>query len=158
MFKTSAGLLMYRIKEGKAEVFLVHPGGPFWKNKDDEVWSIPKGEMDEGETDLLTVAQREFEEETGVKPIAPFTSLGTVERPGKTVHIWFFQGDCDPTALKSNMITIDWPPRSGKKIEIPEVDRGGFFSLDEAKVKLVKYQVPIIEKFMTQQIISDKLF
>ena len=152
MSKISAGLLMYRVKDDKTEVLLVHPGGPFWQNKDVGVWSIPKGEVDEDESGdnldgLLQVAQREFEEETGVKPAGSFDFIGTVEKPGKTVYVWSFLGDCDVAAVKSNMITIDWPPKSGKKLEIPEVDKARFFGLEEAKSKLVSYQVPIIDMF-----------
>jgi len=144
---------MYRVLDGKPEVLLVHPGGPFWQNKDIGVWSIPKGEVDENESgdnqsDLLKVAQREFEEETGVKPIGIFNFLGSVKKPSKTVYVWSFLGDCDVLAVKSNIITIDWPPKSGKKLEIPEVDRADFFSLEEAKIRLVSYQVPIIDKFI----------
>jgi len=146
--KTSAGLLMYRIKEGKHEVLLVHPGGPFWKNKDLGTWSIPKGEQDEGETDLLEVAKREFKEETGFEPNPPFVSLGSVKRKdGRPIYAWAFEGDYDPAGLKSNTIFIDWPPRSGKKMEIPEVDRAAFFSLEEAKQKVSAAQVGLLEEF-----------
>ena len=138
---------MYRIKAGEPEVFLVHPGGPFWKNKDVGVWSIPKGEID-GAEDLLAAAEREFEEETAVKPSGPFSYLGTVERPGKIVHAWAFQGDCDPAKIKSNTIMINWPPRSGKQLESPEVDRAGFFTLVEAKEKLIPYQLPLLENML----------
>lgn len=150
MAKTSAGLLMYRIRKGKPEVFLVHPGGPFWKNKDAGCWGIPKGRIDEGEREenLLEVAKREFVEETGFDFHEPFVSLGRVGRKdGSEVHAWAFEGDFDPTKLKSNTIFIDWPPRSGKKMGIPEVDRGGFFSIEMAKEKIVSYQVGIIKAF-----------
>lgn len=148
MAKIAAGLLMYRKKEGKPEVLLVHPGGPFYKNKDEGVWSIPKGECDEGETDLLEVAKREFEEETGFKPEGEFKPLGKVKnKSGKEVHAWAFEGDWDPEKLVSNVITINWPPVVGKSMEIPEVDRADFFDLETAKKKLVLYQVPIIEAF-----------
>ena len=149
MGKTGAGLLMYRKHNGVPEVLLVHPGGPYFKNKDDGAWSIPKGiaENDEGEA-LLEVAKREFEEETGVKPYGEFTYVDTIRRKdGKTVAVWAFEGDCDPAAIKSNTIEIEWPPKTGKKLEIPEVDRAGFFTLEEARVKLYPYQVPIIDAF-----------
>jgi predicted NUDIX family NTP pyrophosphohydrolase len=147
--KDSAGLLMYR-RKGELEVFLVHPGGPFFKNKDDGVWSIPKGEADNGETgeELLEVAKREFEEETSIDPVGDFSYLTKVKRSnGSFVYAWMFEGDCDPAQVKSNTIFIDWPPRSGKKMEIPEVDRGAFFTISEAKKKLSSYQVGIIEVF-----------
>jgi predicted NUDIX family NTP pyrophosphohydrolase len=146
--KTSAGLLMYRTRGGEPEVLLVHPGGPFWQNKDIGTWSLPKGEQDDHENDFLDVARREFEEETGFRAEGPFTSLGTVKRKdGKVVHAWAFEGDCDPSKLVSNTIFIDWPPRSGKKLEIPEVDKAEFFSLSQARLKLNPYQVPFIDTF-----------
>ena len=149
--KTSAGLLMYRRREGKPEVLIVHPGGPFFKNRDAGVWSIPKGEADDGETGeaLLEVAKREFAEETGVTPVGDFVYLTSVknEKTGKVVEVWMFEGDCDPATIKSNTISIDWPPRSGQKLEIPEIDRGGFFSPAAAREKLYPYQVPIIDAF-----------
>jgi predicted NUDIX family NTP pyrophosphohydrolase len=152
MKKISAGLLMYRKKDHKIEVLLVHPGGPFYKNKDDGVWDIPKGEAEEGESDLLKVAQREFEEETSFKVTDTsgggvlFRELGFVEKPNKIVHIWAFEGDCDYTKIKSNTTKIEWPPRSGKMMEIPEVDRAEFFTLDEAKKKVWPFLVPILER------------
>ncbi|MDE1974944.1 MAG: NUDIX domain-containing protein [Patescibacteria group bacterium] len=147
MPKISAGLLMYRMVNGEPEILLVHPGGPFWKNKDIGVWSIPKGETEEGE-EMLEVAKREFKEETGVTAEGDFVSIGSADRPGKTVHAWMFEGDCDPTKIISNMITIEWPPKSGKKIDIPEVDRAGFFSVEEARSKIVGYQLPLIDEFV----------
>ncbi|MDP3962342.1 MAG: NUDIX domain-containing protein [bacterium] len=145
--KIAAGLLMYRMKNGQPEVFLVHPGGPFFKNKDYGVWSLPKGLADEGE-DLLDAAKREFEEETSFKVQAKkFIELSPVEKPGKVVHVWAFEGDCDPPNVKSNTCMAEWPPRTGKQIEIPEVDRGDFFTLDEAEKKLYPYLVPVIGKF-----------
>lgn len=147
---------MYRRKNGQIEVLLVHPGGPFFKNKDDGVWSIPKGLADDGESGdaLLGVAKREFQEETGIVPQGNFIYLDTLRRKdGKTVAVWIFEGDCDPTTLTSNTIFIDWPPKSGKKLEIPEVDRAVFFILEEARVKLYPYQAPIIgalERYLAQ--------
>ena len=123
MAKNSAGLLLYRFRDGNLEVFLVHPGGPFWAKKDLGVWSIPKGEIDEGE-EPLGAARREFEEETGFSPEGTFRELTPVrQRSGKIVHAWAVEGDCDPTALRSNTFTLEWPPRSGRMQEIPEVDR-----------------------------------
>ena len=130
--KSSAGLLMYRRGEGGIEVFLVHPGGPFWTKKDAGAWTIPKGEYDSDEEPLMA-AQREFTEETGFTAVGPFLNLGSVrQKSGKTVIAWAFEGDCDPTMLRSNSCTIQWPPRSGKKMEIPEVDRGEWFALEAA--------------------------
>ena len=149
--KRSAGILLYKIVRGKLQVLLVHPGGPFWKNKDEGAWSIPKGHIDEGESkdELIEVAKREFQEETGFKPEGPFTFIGSVRREsdGKTVDAWAFKGDCDPKELKSNTIMIEWPPKSGKQMEVPEIDRGEFFALPQARVKMHPYQVPIIDLF-----------
>ena len=140
MVKQSAGLLLYRFHEGILEVFLVHPGGPFWAKKDLGVWSIPKGEMDEGE-ELLDAARREFEEETGFRPEGIFRELTPVrQRSGKIVHAWAVEGNCDPTAIRSNTITIEWPPRSGRQLEIPEVDRAGWFDSDAAREKILEGQ------------------
>ena len=114
MPRISAGLLMYRIHEGKLQVLLAHPGGPRFENKDDKAWSIPKGEIEPGE-DLLEAAKREFEEETGVIPTGPFIALTPVQQKGgKIVHAWAFEGDCDPRATVSNTFTMEWPPRSGR--------------------------------------------
>lgn len=140
MAKRSAGLLMFRKRGGKLEVFLVHPGGPLWVTKDDGVWSIPKGEYAEGE-DPLETARREFEEETGLRPIGQMIPLAEIEQPsGKVVHAWAFEGDFDPAKLRSNTFSMEWPPKSGKVRQFPEVDRGGWFSLEEAKGKILKGQ------------------
>jgi len=136
MAKKSAGLVMYRIRGGALEVLLVHLGGPFWARKDAGAWFIPKGEIDPGE-DEFSAAKREFEEETGFKPVGPFLTLGSVRhKSGKTVTAWAFEGDCDPSALKSNTFEMEWPPRSGKQSEFPEVDRAAFFTLDAASEKM----------------------
>lgn len=133
MEKVSAGILLYRRRGGVLEFFLVHPGGPFFVNSDAGAWGIPKGLIDEGE-DPLEAARREFEEETGFKaagavlPLAPVRQTG-----GKIVHAWAMEGDCDPEMLKSNTFTMEWPPHSGRQQEFPEVDRAGWFALDEAK-------------------------
>ncbi len=114
MPRISAGLLMYRIKDGATEVLLAHPGGPYFVNKDDGAWTIPKGEPNAGE-DLLVAARREFAEETGVTPIGPFIPLKPIEQKGgKIVHAWAFRGDCDPTAITSNTFAMEWPPKSGR--------------------------------------------
>ena len=121
MPRTSAGLLMYRIKEGAIQVLLAHPGGPFFRNKDEGAWSIPKGEPGADE-DLLVTAQREFEEETGVKPSGRFISLKPIkQKGGKVVHAWGFEGDCDPTVIKNNTFTMESPPRSGMQREFAKV-------------------------------------
>src|ERR1700756_374698 len=128
MPKQSAGLLLYSRQSPVLEVFLVHPGGPFWAKKDLGAWSIPKGEYAAGE-DPLEAARREFAEETGFAPDGEFVSLGTIRQAGgKLVSAWAVEGDCDPAQIQSNLCTIEWPPRSGRKIEIPEVDRAAWFS------------------------------
>jgi predicted NUDIX family NTP pyrophosphohydrolase len=142
----SAGLLLYRIRDRILEVFLVHPGGPFWEKKDLGVWSIPKGEIDDGE-DPLEAARREFEEETGFRPEGIFRELTPVrQRSGKIVHAWAVQGDCDPTAIRSNTFIMEWPPRSGRQQEIPEVDRGGWFAVDLAKEKILEGQRGLLDE------------
>ena len=146
MPRISAGLLMYRIKEGAIEVLLAHPGGPCFVNKDEGAWSIPKGEPDADE-DLLLTAQREFEEETGLKPSGPFIPLNPIQQKGgKIVHAWAFEGDCDPNAIKSNTFTIEWPPKSGRQMEFPEIDRAEFFDLITAKRKIKARQWALVEE------------
>ena len=144
--RVSAGLLMYRRDEGGLQVLLVHPGGPFFRNKDEGAWSIPKGEVGPGE-DPLAAAVREFAEETGVEPTGPFLALTPVkQKGGKVVHAWAFEGDCDPAALVCNTFTIEWPPRSGRRVEFPEIDRAGFFGLAEARRKVNAGQAPLIDE------------
>ncbi|MBS1805997.1 MAG: NUDIX domain-containing protein [Acidobacteria bacterium] len=141
MAKRSAGLLMYRRNGAELEVFLVHPGGPFWAAKDAGAWTVPKGEFLDGE-EPLDAAKREFAEETGFAANGDFIDLGTVRQTsGKIVNAWAFEGNCDPAKLVSNSCDIEWPPRSGKRIEIPEVDRGGWFNLGEARNKILASQV-----------------
>ena len=136
MPRISAGLLMYRIRDGVLQVLLAHPGGPYFVNKDEGAWSIAKGEIEAGE-DLLCAAQREFEEETGIKPRGPFVALASIQQKGgKIVHAWAFEDDCDPTIVKSNTFTMEWPPHSGQQREFPEIDRAGFFDLEMAKRKI----------------------
>jgi predicted NUDIX family NTP pyrophosphohydrolase len=146
MPKVSAGLLMYRFRDGRLEVLLVHPGGPFWAKKDLGAWSIPKGEVAEGE-DPLSTAKREFEEELGFSPRGEFVLLGKIaQKGGKTVQTWAFEGDCDPHNLRSNTFAVEWPPRSGKQQEFPEVDRAAFFRMDEAMQKINPAQVELLIK------------
>ena len=131
--RESAGLLLFRRREEHIEVLLGHPGGPYWTGRHEGAWSIPKGGILPGE-DPLQAAIREFTEETGFTPTGPFIPLGTiVQRSGKTVHAWAFEGDWDPASLVSIATTTEWPPRSHRMIEIPELDRAGFFSISEAR-------------------------
>ena len=145
MPKHSAGLLMYRRRE-VLEVFLVHPGGPFWAKKDLGAWSIPKGEYTPAE-DALAAARREFQEETGFPAAGEFLPLTPQKQPsGKLIQAWAFQGDCDPGAVRSNTFTMEWPPRSGHTKDFPEIDRAGWFTLEEAKVKIIQGQVGFLEE------------
>jgi predicted NUDIX family NTP pyrophosphohydrolase len=148
--KKSFGILMYRIKSGRPEFLLVHPGGPFFKNKDIGTWSIPKGEGDTDEEPLLT-AIREFEEETGFRPEGNFVALKPViQKGGKQVHCWAVEGDFDVDTLISNTFPLEWPPRSGKMTDVPEVDRAGWFTLDEAKMKINERQVSLLDQVLPQ--------
>lgn len=127
---------MYRRCDGKLQVLLAHPGGPFFNNKDDGAWSIPKGEAETDE-DLLDAAKREFHEETGIEAKGPFVALSPVkQKAGKIVHAWAFESDCDPRAIISNTFRMEWPPRSGKQAEFPEIDRAEFFDVVVAKRKI----------------------
>jgi len=136
MAKQSAGLVLYRIADGKLEVLLVHPGGPYWIRKDAGAWFIPKGEPLLGE-DPLDAAKREFEEETGMRPGGSFQPLGSVKnKGGKIVMAWAFEGDCDPSRMRSNTFSMEWPPKSGKQQEFPEVDRASFFAMADAQHKI----------------------
>ncbi len=145
MPKESAGLLMYRLRDGHLEVLLVHPGGPFWQNRDAGAWSIPKGELD-GDEDPLAAARREFEEETGLAPEGPFLELPTVrQKAGKIVHAWAFEGDWDPSQLRSNTFEIEFPPGSGRLRRYPEVDRAELFPLETAREKVNRAQVPLLD-------------
>jgi predicted NUDIX family NTP pyrophosphohydrolase len=147
MPKRSAGLIMYRRRLGDLEVFLVHPGGPFWANKDKGAWSIPKGEYIEGE-ERLEAAKREFQEETSFTAAGPFLELGTIRQAGgKIVTAWAFEGACDPADLRSNVCQTEWPPRSGRQIEIPEVDRARWFSIPQAREHILKSQEPLLDAF-----------
>jgi predicted NUDIX family NTP pyrophosphohydrolase len=149
MGKLSAGLLMYRYRNDRLEVFLVHPGGPYWANKDDGAWSIPKGEYNE-EEEPLEAPRREFLEEKGITANGVFQPLSVLKQPsGKIISAWAFEGECDPSSIKSNTFTIEWPPRSEKQVEFPEVDRAAWFGVDEAIRKLTKGQVGFIEELNT---------
>jgi predicted NUDIX family NTP pyrophosphohydrolase len=146
----SAGILLYRRADPGVEVLLAHPGGPFWAKRDDGAWSIPKGEVDEGE-DLLAVARREFAEEVGVEIECPAPqALGSVRlKSGKLVHAWACEGDLDPQAQRSNTFQMEWPPRSGQVQEYPEIDRVGWFRTDEARRKLNPAQVAFVDRLQT---------
>ncbi len=144
--RTSAGLLMYRRRPDGLEVFLVHPGGPFWTRKDDGAWSIPKGELSTGE-DPLRAARREFHEETGMHARGPFAALKPVKQPGgKIVLGWAFEGECVPEHVHSNTFRMEWPPGSGTEREFPEVDRADWFSLDAARRKILKGQRDLLRQ------------
>jgi predicted NUDIX family NTP pyrophosphohydrolase len=146
MAKNSAGILMYRIHKGYLEVLLVHPGGPFWEKKDRGVWSIPKGLISETE-EPLTAAKREFEEEIGIRVKGKFIPLQPVKlQSGKILHVWAVEGNCDPSEIKSNTFTVEWPPRSNRIQEFPEVDRASWFNINKAKEKINPGQIPILEQ------------
>lgn len=148
--KKSAGVLVYRKKNNKIEILLVHPGGPFWQNKDENSWSIPKGEIEDEDVNLKKTAIREFEEETGLKineeDKEKMFYLGEVKSTNKILYVFILEKDFgDDFEIKSNLIEIEWPPKSGKFIKIPEVDKAGYFDLETAKIKLVNYQKEIVE-------------
>jgi predicted NUDIX family NTP pyrophosphohydrolase len=147
--KRSAGILLYRLRDGAPEVLLVHPGGPFWARKDERAWSIPKGEYDDGE-DPRACALREFEEETGTAlPPGELVELGSVkQKGGKVVTAWGAEGDLDADAVRSNRFTIEWPPRSGRTAEFPEIDRASWFGAEVAREKLVAAQVGLLERLL----------
>jgi predicted NUDIX family NTP pyrophosphohydrolase len=146
MPKESAGLLVYRFKGGNLEVFLVHPGGPFWSKKDDGSWSIPKGEYPPTEKPL-DAARREFREETGTEMEGDSLALEPVRQPGgKIVHAWAVEGELDPLPIKSNTFRLEWPRGSGKFQEFPEIDKAGWFSIDKAAVKILKGQMGLLEQ------------
>jgi predicted NUDIX family NTP pyrophosphohydrolase len=144
--KKTAGLLLYRIRDAAVEVFLVHPGGPFWAKKDEGAWSIPKGEFADDEQPL-SAAKREFQEETGFSMEGNFMALAPLkQRSGKLVYAWALEGDCDAGAIKSNLFSMEWPPRSGKRQEYPEVDRASWFTMESAKRKIVPGQIAFLEE------------
>ena len=146
MPKKSAGLLLYRKTGGSVEVFLVHPGGPFWANKDDGAWSIPKGECSPGE-DPIEAAKREFREETGLVARGEYLPLRPIQQKGgKIVHAWAVRCDIQTAAVKSNTFSMEWPPGSGKTREFPEIDRAEWFKIDLAKRKILKSQLGLLEQ------------
>lgn len=147
MKKLSAGILLYRL-DGEVQVFLVHPGGPFWAKKDEGAWSIPKGEYEAGE-DPLMVAKREFQEETGFEIDGAFYPLTPLKQPsGKVISAWAVAGAIDTAALTSNTFTMEWPPKSGKTREFPEVDRGAWFDLPTARIKLLPGQRGFLDQLL----------
>ena len=155
MAKKSAGILAYRKTENEYEVLLVHPGGPFWAKKDLNAWSVPKGEFEEGEAPLKA-AIREFKEETSHDISGEFLELDPVKQPsGKIVYTWAVEADVDASNIRSNTIEIEWPPRSGKKKVIPEVDKAGWFTFEEAKHKILIGQIPVLEQLANKLGKSD---
>jgi len=144
--KTSAGILLYRYREGALQVLLVHPGGPFWAAKDLGAWSVPKGLIDPGE-DALKAALREFREETGFIARNHFIQLTPVRmKSGKVVKVWAVEGDCEPSEIKSNAFSMEWPPGSGKQQEFPEVDLAAWFDVDQARKKINQGQVGLLDE------------
>ncbi len=150
--RRSAGILLHRRRGDAIEVLLVHPGGPFWARRDEGAWSVPKGEHPAGE-EPLAAARREFEEELGVPPPAgPSTDLGEVrQRGGKVVRAFALEGDLDPDRIRSNTFPLEWPPRSGRMIDVPEVDRAGWFGLGEAGKKINPAQVKLLERLVASR-------
>jgi predicted NUDIX family NTP pyrophosphohydrolase len=142
----SAGLLLFRRPRGELEVFLAHPGGPFWKTRDLGAWTVPKGLVEDGE-DPLVAAIREFEEETGVCPAGPFLPLGTVrQKAGKLVHAWAWEGEADPRRVRSNPMRAEWPRGSGRWLTFPEVDRCEWFDPQDAREKINPAQAELIDR------------
>jgi predicted NUDIX family NTP pyrophosphohydrolase len=153
--KASAGLLMYRNRDGRLEVLLVHLGGPFWKNKDAGAWFIPKGEINTGEEERAA-ARREFQEETGLTPAGEFLPLGNVKhKSGKKVVAWAFAGDCDPTLIKSNNFEMEWPPKSGKMARFLEIDRADFFTVEAAREKMHAAEFEFVTRLVDQLSINS---
>jgi len=145
MNRKSAGILLFRIAQGTPEVLLVHPGGPFWKNKDMGAWSIPKGGMEEGESNL-DAAKRELEEETGIKTEGEFIELSSVKQGSKVIFAWAYQLHTKAEFRMSNTFELEWPPKSGKLKSFPEVDKAEWFNLEEARLKILKGQLPLIDE------------
>jgi predicted NUDIX family NTP pyrophosphohydrolase len=142
--KISAGLLLFRRGAAGLELFLAHPGGPFWSHKDAGAWTIPKGVIEPGE-DPLAAARREFEEETGMTPTGPFLPLGSIrQKAGKEIHAWAWEGDADPDRVTSNLVQTEWPRGSGRWLTFPEVDRCGWFGPETARAKLNPAQAELI--------------
>jgi predicted NUDIX family NTP pyrophosphohydrolase len=148
MANQSAGILLYRIKDNELQLFLVHPGGPFWQKKDLGAWTIPKGEFNDTE-EALTAAKREFEEETGAVPSGDFIELSPVkQKAGKLIYAWAVEGDIDASLISSNSFRIEWPPKSGKWKEFPEVDKAEWFDEDKAKEKINPAQTSFIDELL----------
>lgn len=147
--KQSAGILLFRGNKDNYEILLAHPGGPFWAKKDTGSWTIPKGEFEENE-DPLEAAIREFEEETGTKLSGKFLPLSSVkQKSGKVIHAWAVKGDLDAEKIASNLFEMEWPPRSGKFTQFPEIDRAAWFTIDQAKEKIIPGQLGFIEQFLS---------
>ncbi|HTD94675.1 MAG TPA: NUDIX domain-containing protein [Chitinophagaceae bacterium] len=145
---SSAGILLYRFLSGQLEILLVHPGGPFWKNKDEGAWTIPKGEVEKEEEGLET-AKREFEEETGSKPVGPFRELTPVrQKAGKMVKAWAAEGDLDTSLVRSSTFDMEWPPHSGRRQSFPEIDRAAWFDIETARVKMNAGQVGLVDELV----------
>jgi predicted NUDIX family NTP pyrophosphohydrolase len=145
----SAGLLLFRRTSGELEVFLVHPGGPFWKNRDVGAWSIPKGLIEPGEAPLAA-AEREFQEETGLTSHGPYLPLGSVQqKAGKLIHAWAFEGDADPAGIRSNTTQIELPRRSGRYLTVPEIDRAEWFGVAAARDKINPAQAELLDRLVT---------
>lgn len=150
MAKKSAGLMLFRDSHSAIEVLLVHPGGPFWSKKDDGAWSIPKGEFEDSEQPL-DAAIREFEEETGCRPSGEFLALEAVKQPsGKLIFAWAIAFDFDPSSLKSNTFTMEWPPKSGRQQEFPEIDQAEWFGMAAARQKILKGQAPFLDQLLSK--------
>ncbi len=145
MPKRSAGIILYRLAGDRLQVFLCHPGGPFWKNRDAHAWSFPKGEFDDEAP--FDAARREFEEETGKRANGPFLALTPCKQSGgKLVHAWAVEGDIDETAIVSNEFEMEWPPKSGRTRRFPEIDRGAWFDIDEARERIHKGLIPMLDE------------
>lgn len=161
MPRIAAGLLMFRVCDARIEVLLVHPGGPFFAKKDAGVWTLPKGEPNTGEDassdlELLAIACREFAEETGITPAGEFLALDSIlQKGGKRVHAWAFRGDCDATACQSNLFEMEWPPKSGRRVEFPEIDRAEWFDLATARTKIKESQTPLLDR-LEEQLHTEK--
>ena len=148
MAKQAAGILLFRRSPAGLQVLLAHPGGPLWARKDYGAWTLPKGQFTEGEAPL-DAARREFEEEMGSAPAGEFQALGTLKQPsGKVIHAWAAEADFDTASVKSNLFAMEWPPKSGKMAEFPEVDRAAWFSIEEARHKILKGQQPFLDRLL----------
>jgi predicted NUDIX family NTP pyrophosphohydrolase len=146
--KQAAGILLFRRREAAIEVLLAHPGGPLWSRKDYGSWTLPKGQFTDGELPL-DAAKREFEEEMGTAPAGEFQPLGTLKQPsGKVIHAWAAEADFDCSSVKSNLFSMEWPPKSGRMGEFPEVDRAAWYPIDQARMKILKGQQPFLERLL----------